>query len=212
MNNIFRTRVTGVVLAGGRGSRMGGVDKGLQDFGGVSLVEHAVRRLAPQVQAVMVSANRHLDQYAVLGVPVWPDAVEGYAGPLAGMLTGLEHATTDWLVSVPCDCPAFPQDLVERLVATAVGHQADVAVAATRDDVRLRRQPVFCLVRTACAPSLRAFLATGERKVGLWLASQRTADVVFEDASAFANANTMDELRRLRGGCDGAPASAERRA
>ena len=119
MNPIAREDITGLVLAGGRGSRMGGVDKGLQDHRGIPLALHALRRLQPQVGTAMLSANRNLPDYEAMGVPVWSDSIEGYAGPLAGLLTGLEHARTDWLVTVPCDTPDFPSDLVDRLAEAA---------------------------------------------------------------------------------------------
>lgn len=177
---------------------MGGVDKGLALHRGQPLAQHALQRLLPQVGAAMISANRNLDAYAAMGVPVWPDSIAGYAGPLAGLLAGLEHAQTAWLVSVPCDSPQFPEDLVERLAAAAVEQGADMAMAATREEGEVRPQPVFCLLRTQLAPSLVAFLAAGERKFGKWAAQHRLVKVVFDDASAFANANTADELRQLQ--------------
>lgn len=198
MNLIAREDITGLVLAGGRGSRMGGVDKGLQDHRGTPLALHALRRLQPQVGTAMLSANRNLPDYEAMGVPVWSDSIEGYAGPLAGLLTGLEHARTDWLVTVPCDTPDFPPDLVDRLAEAATAQGAEIAMAATREDGELRAQPVFCLLRTGLAPSLLAFLQAGERKFGKWTAQHRMVQVAFDDAAAFFNANTSDELRQLQ--------------
>ncbi|WP_208509030.1 molybdenum cofactor guanylyltransferase MobA [Variovorax paradoxus] len=198
MNLIAREDITGLVLAGGRGSRMGGVDKGLQDHRGTPLALHALRRLQPQVGTAMLSANRNLPDYEAMGVPVWSDSIEGYAGPLAGLLTGLEHARTDWLVTVPCDTPDFPPDLVDRLAEAAAAQGAEIAMAATREDGELRAQPVFCLLRTGLAPSLLAFLQAGERKFGKWTAQHRMVQVAFDDAAAFFNANTSDELRQLQ--------------
>jgi molybdopterin-guanine dinucleotide biosynthesis protein A len=198
MNSIAREDITGLVLAGGRGSRMGGVDKGLQDHRGTPLALHALRRLQPQVGTAMLSANRNLPDYEAMGVPVWSDSIEGYAGPLAGLLTGLEHARTDWLVTVPCDTPDFPPDLVDRLAEAAAAQGAEIAMAATREDGELRAQPVFCLLRTGLAPSLLAFLQAGERKFGKWTAQHRMVQVAFDDAAAFFNANTSDELRQLQ--------------
>ena len=109
--------ITGLVLAGGRGSRMGGVDKGLQNHHGVPLALHALLRLAPQVGLTMINANRNLAAYESMGVPVWPDALADFAGPLAGFLAGLEHCDTPYLVTVPCDSPRFPEDLVARLAS-----------------------------------------------------------------------------------------------
>jgi molybdopterin-guanine dinucleotide biosynthesis protein A len=199
MNPIAREDITGLVLAGGRGSRMGGVDKGLQDHRGTPLALHALRRLQPQVGTAMLSANRNLPDYEAMGVPVWSDSIEGYAGPLAGLLTGLEHARTDWLVTVPCDTPDFPSDLVDRLAEAAAAQGAEIAMAATREDGKLRAQPVFCLLRTGLAPSLLTFLQAGERKFGQWTARHRRVQVAFDDAAAFFNANTSDELRQLQG-------------
>ncbi|WP_395346151.1 molybdenum cofactor guanylyltransferase MobA [Variovorax sp. UC122_21] len=198
MNSIAREDITGLVLAGGRGSRMGGVDKGLQDHRGIPLALHALRRLQPQVGTAMLSANRNLPDYEAMGVPVWSDSIEGYAGPLAGLLTGLEHARTDWLVTVPCDTPDFPPDLVDRLAEAAAGQGAEIAMAATHEDGELRAQPVFCLLRASLAPSLLAFLQAGERKFGKWTAQHRMVQVAFDDAAAFFNANTSDELRQLQ--------------
>jgi len=198
MNTIAREDITGLVLAGGRGSRMGGVDKGLQNHRGMPLALHALLRLQPQVGTSMVSANRNLSAYEAMGAPVWPDSVEGYAGPLAGLLTGLEHAETPWLVTVPCDTPDFPTDLVARLATAAVAQDAEIAMAATLEDGRLRAQPVFCLLRTELVESLVAFLHTGERKFGLWAGQHRKTEVVFDDAAAFFNANTPQELQQLQ--------------
>lgn len=191
--------ITGLVLAGGRATRMGGVDKGLQPHRGVPLARHALERLRPQVGALLVNANRHLEAYRAWGVDVLPDAQADFAGPLAGLLAGLRAARTRWLVSVPCDTPGFPADLVARLTAAAQAEDADIALAATREaDGRLQPQPVFCLLRTALAASLQAFLDGGQRKIDRWTAQHRCATVVFDDADAFFNANTLDELAALQ--------------
>ena len=192
-----RPQITGLVLAGGRGSRLGGLDKGLQLLRGRPLVQHALQRLQPQVAALMISANRHLDTYRALGWPVWPDADDDHAGPLAGLLAGLEHCDTPWLASVPCDTPGFPADLVERLAQGAAAADADLAIAATREDGALRSHPVFCLLRRELQPALQTSLLAGERKVGRWLSGQRCAQVLFDDAAAFFNANTAADLQRL---------------
>jgi molybdopterin-guanine dinucleotide biosynthesis protein A len=190
-----RTDITGLVLAGGRGSRMGGVDKGLQPWQGQPLVQHALQRLAPQVGPLMVNANRNLDAYRAFGVPVWPDEMPDHPGPLAGFLAGLQHCRTPWLVTVPCDSPRFPADLVRRL-ADALQHAgADLALAATREGDRLQPQPVFCLLRTSLRDDLRAFLHQGGRKIDAWTGRQRQVVVAFDDAGAFFNANTPEDLR-----------------
>jgi molybdenum cofactor guanylyltransferase len=192
--------ITGLVLAGGRGNRMGGVDKGLQLFNGAPLALHAVQRLAPQVGDVMVSANRNLPLYATMGVPVWPDSSEGM-GPLAGMLTGLTHCTTPYLATVPCDVPHFPHDLVQRLVTGLQNQKTNIAMAVTPNDMgqnmELKTQPIFCLMKINVIEDLRHFLNTGQRKVEIWVNMQNHVHVVFERTEEFANANTFDELHQL---------------
>jgi molybdenum cofactor guanylyltransferase len=187
------------VLAGGRGTRMGGVDKGLQNHQGLPLALHAMMRLGTQVGHVMINANRNLGAYESFGVPVWPDALAEYPGPLAGMLAGLEHCETPYLVTVPCDSPGFPLDLVERLAHELVTHDAEIAMAATREpDGTLQVQPVFCLLRATLLESLVRFLHDGQRKIDRWTGQHRCVQVVFDDAQAFANANTIEELQRLQ--------------
>ena len=190
--------ITGLVLAGGRGSRMGGVDKGLQNHLGLPMAMHALLRLAPQVGQVMVNANRNLAAYESMGVPVWPDILPDYAGPLAGFLTGLERCETAFLATVPCDSPLFPLDLVARLAEALEANDADIAMAATVEDGVLRTQPVFCLMRVEVTESLARFTHGGRRKIDQWTAQHRCVEVPFDDAQAFANANTLDELRRLQ--------------
>jgi molybdopterin-guanine dinucleotide biosynthesis protein A len=202
-HSIPREDITGVVLAGGRGSRMGGVDKGLQPFRGEPLALTTVRRLAPQVERVMINANRNIADYEAFGVPVWPDGLADYAGPLAGMLAALDHCTTPWLVTVPCDTPLFPMDLVARLASAAQAQDAEIAMAAAREDANgpVRTQPVFCLLRTKLHASLAQFTHTGGRKIDAWTAQHRTVVVPFDapadDPRAFVNANTLAELQRL---------------
>lgn len=196
--------ITGVVLAGGRGARMGGVDKGLQLFHGVPLAQHALQRLQPQVGASMLNANRHLDDYRAFGVPVHTDTLPDYAGPLAGFITALEHCATPYLVTVPCDSPLFPTDLVIRLAQAMAREQADIAMASIEEPDRRdertpwRVQPVFCLLRTQLLPSLRLFIAEGGRKIDAWTARHTTVAVPFDDPRAFGNANTLDELQALQ--------------
>lgn len=191
-------QITGLILAGGRGSRMGGVDKGLQTHLGLPLAMQALLRLQPQVGALMINANRNLAAYESMGVPVWPDALADYPGPLAGFLAGLERCETAYLVTVPCDTPNFPADLVERLAAALVAEDAEIAMAATREDGQLQVQPVFCLMAATLMESLVAFTQAGHRKIDRWTGQHRCATVVFDDADAFFNANTLDELQRLQ--------------
>ncbi len=198
MAAIPREQITGLVLAGGRGSRMGGVDKGLQNHHGLPLALHALLRLQPQVGEAMINANRNLAAYESMGVPVWPDALPDFPGPLAGLMTGLEHCETPYLVTVPCDTPNFPDDLVARLADALVAADAEIAMAETLEDGEVRTQPVFCLVKAELAESLVAFLHAGQRKVDRWTGQHRTVTVRFDDAAAFFNANTPDELARLQ--------------
>jgi molybdenum cofactor guanylyltransferase len=195
---IARDDITGLILAGGRGSRMGGVDKGLQNHQGVPLAMHALLRLAPQVGQVMINANRNLGAYESMGVPVWPDALPDYAGPLAGFLAGLEHCETPYLVTVPCDTPGFPLDLVERLAAALAQADADIAMAATREGGALQVQPVFCLLKASLLESLVRFTQSGQRKIDRWTAQHRCVELPFDDARAFFNANTLAELQQLQ--------------
>jgi len=201
-DTIAPEHITGLILAGGRGSRMGGVDKGLQNHLGMPLALHAMLRLQPQVGQLMINANRNLGAYDSMGVPVWPDAMaagsESYPGPLAGFLAGLEHCETPYLVTVPCDTPNFPADLVARLAAALVAEDAELAIAATREEGRIQAQPVFCLMAATLMESLVAFTQGGQRKIDRWTGSHRCATVVFDDSAAFANANTPDELQRLQ--------------
>jgi molybdopterin-guanine dinucleotide biosynthesis protein A len=199
---IAREDVTGLILAGGRGSRMGGVDKGLQNFHGMPLALATLLRLQPQVGEVLINANRNLGAYEAFGVPVWPDVLPDFAGPLAGFLTGLERCETPWLVTVPCDTPLFPADLVERLAAAAQDHDAEIAMAAAHvEDGQLRTQPVFSLLRVDLLESLVKFTHDGGRKIDKWTALHRTVVVPFDrpdDAPrAFFNANTLAELHEL---------------
>ena len=198
--------VTILVLSGGQGSRMGGVDKGLQPVNGMAMVEHVLRRARPQAAEVMINANRNLERYRALGLPVWPDTPDDRSGPLAGFLTGLQHCTTPWLATLPCDSPRLPLDLIARLSAQADASGSDIAMAAApetdRDgSIRVRPQPVFCLLHTGLATSLRTFMQQGGRKIDAWTALHATALVPFDrptdDPMAFFNANTLAELDML---------------
>jgi molybdopterin-guanine dinucleotide biosynthesis protein A len=197
--------VTALILAGGRGSRMGGVDKGLQNFRGMPLALQTLMRLQLQSlppQEILINANRNLAAYESLGAGVWPDTLDGFAGPLAGFLTGLERCETPLLLTVPCDTPLFPLDLIERLHAALSEQNADLAMAAAREeDGSVRPQPVFCLLRVELLDSLVAFTHQGGRKIDAWTGQHRCAIVPFDrpqDApEAFFNANTLQELQKL---------------
>ncbi len=197
--------ITGLILAGGRGSRMGGSDKGLQNFHGLPLALQTLMRLQLQsqpLQEVLINANRNLAAYESLGVPVWPDSIDGFAGPLAGFQTGLERCETPLMLTVPCDTPLFPLDLVERLYEAMDTQDADLAMAAAPEaDGTVRTQPVFCLLKTELLESLVKFTQGGGRKIDAWTAQHRCAIVPFDlpgdSPQAFANANTLAELQQL---------------
>jgi molybdopterin-guanine dinucleotide biosynthesis protein A len=196
--SIERDQITGLILAGGRGTRMGGVDKGLQTYRGIPLALHATLRLSPQVGEVMINANRNLAAYESMGVQVWPDVIPDFAGPLAGWLAGLEHCTTPYMVTVPCDTPDFPLDLVDRLARGLTEADAEIAMAVTTKDGEKQIQPVFCLLKSELLESLVAFLHAGQRKVAGWTSQHRCVEVGFDDYSAFFNANTVAELQQLQ--------------
>ena len=172
---------------------MGSVDKGLQPFRGEPLVEHVLRRVRPQVGSIVISANRNADRYRSFGHPVVPDAIAGHAGPLAGILAGLETCTSEFLVTVPCDAPFVPADLARRLSEAFVDDTVDVAMAETTT----QSHPVFCMMRRTVRPDLVAALGRGERRVRGWIEAQRGRAVSFDDEAAFSNLNTIDELRAL---------------
>ncbi|MQA40039.1 molybdopterin molybdotransferase MoeA [Rugamonas aquatica] len=198
----LKSKITGLILAGGRGTRMGRVDKGLQPFRGATLVEHVMRRLAPQVATVVINANRNLPQYqAVAGAaPVLPDYLDGFEGPLAGLQIGLQYCPTELLLTAPCDSPFLPDDLAERLHAALLEQNADVALAVTmeaEEGVEPYRQPhpVFALMKASLLPQLDTYLDTGARRMESWIKSLRVAEVMFDDADAFRNINTLAELQ-----------------
>ena len=205
---IHPNEITALILAGGRGSRMGGVDKGLQTFNGMPLALHTLTRLqiSGGVGEIMINANRNLAAYESFGVPVWPDGLADYAGPLAGFLTGLERCETPYLMTVPCDTPLLPLDLAQRLAAALEAEDAEIAMAAApeagRDgQMQVRTQPVFCLLRLELLESLVRFTQDGGRKIDAWTALHKTAVARFDKAGdnpqAFFNANTLAELHQL---------------
>jgi len=193
-----KASISGLILAGGRGSRMGHVDKGLQAFRGTTMADHVLARLAPQVASVAINANQNLDTYAAFGVPVWQDDLAGFAGPLAGLETGLRRCQTPYLLTAPCDSPFLPLDLAERLLAALEEQDADLAFAATGEPgMRVQAHPVFCLVKTSLLPVLSSYLAEGGRRMDGWYKDVKAVEVLFEDVDAFRNINTLDELHSL---------------
>ena len=185
--------ITGLILAGGLGRRMGGRDKGLQPFRGKPMAAWAIERLAPQVDALLINANQNLEAYAAFGYPVVPDRIAGLAGARAGLHTGLLACATPLLVTAPCDSPFLPEDLVAKLRLALEAAGTDIAVAKTGD----QPHPVFSLVHREVLDGLTAFLEAGGRKVDAWYAALKVAEVPFADEQAFANINTLEELNLL---------------
>lgn len=189
-----RAAVTGLILAGGQARRMGGSDKGLVPLAGRPMIEHVIEALRPQVGSILLSANRNHERYARYGYPVIADDLGDYPGPLAGVAAALRQCAAEFLVTVPCDAPLLPPDLVVRLLAACEASDADAAVV--HDGQRL--QPVFLLVHRRVAPSLEAYLAGGARRVDAWLSQLRTVEADFSDrADAFVNVNDSDERRAV---------------
>jgi molybdopterin-guanine dinucleotide biosynthesis protein A len=183
--------VTGVVLAGGLGRRMGGVDKGLVPLAGRPMIAHVLERLRPQVGTLVINANQNRDRYEKFGHPVIADEVGGFAGPLAGLHAGMTFATSPYVATVPCDSPFLPADLVARLALAIEREHAQLAVAHTF----AQAHPVFALVARDVLPHLTAFLAAGGRKIDAWYATLAVVAVPFDDEeAAFRNINTADEL------------------
>ncbi len=186
------TKITGLILAGGRGSRMGSVDKGLQPFRGKPMVAHVLTRFQLQVDEVLINANRSIEEYAAFGYRVVADAIDGFAGPLAGLHAGMTNASHPLVATAPCDSPFLPLDLVARLAAAMQRENADLAVAKTFD----QPHPVFCLVKTSLASHLQGFLESGQRKIDKWYATLSVVEVAFdEEEAAFSNINTVEELK-----------------
>jgi molybdopterin-guanine dinucleotide biosynthesis protein A len=189
-----RDTITGLVLAGGLARRMGGEDKGLVELLGRPMIEYVLEALRPQVGPVLINANRNLDRYAVCGHAVISDTLEGYLGPLAGVLSGLRSLQTEFLLTVPCDAPLLAPDLARRLYQACLAANAEVAVAT---DGR-RQQPVFLLLSAGVAPGLDAYLAAGGRKIDTWFSTLRLAEADRgDDPDTFVNVNDPEERERL---------------
>jgi molybdenum cofactor guanylyltransferase len=193
--------VTGVVLAGGLGRRMGNIDKGLQLLDGRPLVDWVLNRLVPQVGEALISANRNRDAYAALGFRVVEDRIGSFAGPLAGMHAGLSEAGYELIAFVPCDAPFLPEDLIPRLLAPLANERVDLSVAKTGT----QPHPVICLARKRLLPHLAAFLDNGGRKVDAWYSTLNVTEVAFDDQPrAFSNVNTPEELKSIESAAHGA--------
>ena len=184
--------ISGVILAGGLGRRMGAVDKGLQILNGRPLAHWVAERLSPQVDELLINANRNAEAYATLGYRIVPDLIPDFAGPLAGLHAALSAARHPLVATAPCDSPFLPHDLVSRLRNALLAQNADLAVARTF----AQPHPVFCLCKRELLPHLTDYLGSGQRRFERWYATLPVAEVGFDDvADAFANINTVDELR-----------------
>ncbi len=188
--------VTAVILAGGRGRRMGGLDKGLIEFDNKPIIEHIISAIAPQCDDVIINANRNIELYSKYGYPVLTDSLDNFQGPLAGFSTALSHINTPLLLTLPCDAPDLPKDLTNRMLNTMMKEDSDITVA--HDGERL--QPVYALIKTSLAENLHEFLLSGNRKIDLWYAANKTSHVDFSDVSQlFQNINTPEQQQRMQG-------------
>jgi len=195
---ISRTEITGLILAGGRAQRMGGVDKGLIPFHHRPLIESSIHRLRPQVGSILINANRNLEHYSSYGFPVLSDDDLSFSGPLAGFAAGLKACPTEYLVTAPCDSPLLPTNLVELLAAKMSEGSFDLVYASSKDLAgKAWAQPVFCLMHTAVLKSLQEFISLGDFKIDRWFKQLNASTVIFDSESAFANVNTPEELLAL---------------
>ena len=195
---IHADEITGLILAGGRAQRMGGIDKGLIPFHGKPLIESAITRLQHQVSSIIINANRNITKYAAYGYPVMMDETPDFSGPLAGFLAGLKVCQTPFLLASPCDSPLLPIDLASQLVKEMVAGDYQLVYASCKEaDGKIWAQPVFCLMQANLQASLESFLHKGDLKIDRWFKELRSSTVVFDDAQAFANVNTPEELKNL---------------
>ena len=195
---ISADQITGLILAGGRAQRMGGIDKGLIPFHNKALIESAIARLSSQVGSILINANRNVTKYASYGYPVIPDETPDFSGPLAGFSAGLKTFNTPYLLTSPCDSPLLPIDLGIKLAAEMERGDFQLVYASSKEtDGKIWAQPVFCLMHTNLQESLNAFLQKGDLKIDRWFKEVRSSTVVFDDPQAFANVNTPEELKQL---------------
>ena len=195
---ILAEQITGLILAGGRAQRMGGIDKGLIPFHRKPLIETTIQRLKAQVGPILINANRNITKYAVYGYPVIMDETPDFSGPLAGFLMGLKNCKTPYLLTTPCDSPLFPEDLATKLASELEQANLDLVYASSKEaDGKVWAQPVFCLMRANLQDSLISFLDKGDLKIDRWFKELKSGTVIFDNAQAFANANTPEELQSL---------------
>lgn len=185
-----REKITALILAGGQAKRMQGADKGLLLLDGKPLIAWVLESIAPQVDEILISANRNIDTYAAFGYPILQDLTSSFDGPLAGLLRGLEAASHDLVLCVPCDTPFLPNDLVLRLYAALMEQHAQIAVAATTEHVHR----TICLCRRNLLNNLDEFMKHGGRRVGAWQEGLQSSTVPFSAALRFRNFNTPQEL------------------
>ena len=192
--------ITGLILAGGRAQRMGGIDKGLIPFHDKPLIEFAIARLKPQVQTLVINANRNITQYASYGYPVIMDETLDFSGPLAGYSVGLKACKTPYLLTSPCDSPLLPSNLAELLSAEMDRGDFQLVYASSKEaNGKVWAQPVFCLMRSDLQDALLSFLQKGDLKIDRWFKELRSSTVIFDDPQVFANVNTPEELKSLEG-------------
>ena len=195
---ITSAQITGLILAGGRAQRMGGIDKGLIPFHGKPLIESAINRLKPQVSTILINANRSITKYSYYGYPVLMDETPDFSGPLAGFSIGLKHCKTPYLLTSPCDSPLLPTDLAKNMAIELEENNLELVFASSKEtDGKIWAQPVFCLMKSSLQDSLNAFLNNGDLKIDRWFKELRSGTVVFENPQAFANVNTPEELAAL---------------
>ena len=189
--------VSGLILAGGKATRMDGANKALMPFLGRAMISHVIERLSPQVDEILINANQDIPDYQAFNLPVLADAISGLPGPLAGLHTGLEASQHDWILCVPCDSPLLPSNLAKQLIQAAIKEDADIAIAKTE----VQNHPVFCLCKKSLAADLAQYLHQGGRKVSEWQQTQRYIEVHFDDETAFSNINTFEDLAKLESLC-----------
>lgn len=195
---ITSEHITGLILAGGRAQRMGGIDKGLIPFHGKAMIESAISRLRPQVSTILINANRSITKYSHYGYPVLMDSTPDFSGPLAGFSVGLKHCKTPYLLTSPCDSPLLPVDLAKEMASQLENKDLELVFASSiEDDGKVWSQPVFCLMKSDLQDSLDTFLSKGDLKIDHWFKELRSGTVVFENPQAFANVNTPEELAAL---------------
>jgi molybdopterin-guanine dinucleotide biosynthesis protein A len=195
---ITSEHITGLILAGGRAQRMGGIDKGLIPFHDKPLIESAISRLKPQVSTILINANRSIAKYSHYGYPVLMDETPDFSGPLAGFSVGLKNCKTPYLLTSPCDSPLLPTDLAKTMSVELEDNNLELVFASSKEaNGKVWSQPVFCLMKTSLQDSLNAFLSKGDLKIDRWFKELRSGTVVFENPQAFANVNTPEELAAL---------------